>query len=331
MNYKLCNSVDHCLPSCEFIQGLNFVWICWKIKTEMIVRESIVVISVWTSECWSRIHSHINSDQKEKKLFWMKFRVHNYWFVFGGVLCVHIFWTRSIYQLIPLPLHPTYCFLGDHVKYKSDNGAVLQWRPVILRIECILRKVFASCTTPSSHRVPARLGTVVSSLCSAFCRDWPCCWHALPQLLSRSPPCSIHTWAYGHCPSSKAQMPWETSQPLVHIWLHLSLCSLSSAWYSLALCPLPLQCVLENWAFLWFVFVLLMACVLHHILETCFLLGSHRGPQACEAVLYGTQASILKAFGVSFVASICPWPWIFILCIWRAYKVNAMLSSFSFF
>lgn len=86
----------------------------------------------------------------------MKLRVKHDWF-FGGVLCLHNFWTRNLDQLLS-PSTPSHVLFPGLSRYSPGpvmllSFVVLQWLPIIWRIEFRHHRAIACLAPPLSHPV----------------------------------------------------------------------------------------------------------------------------------------------------------------------------------
>lgn len=110
MRYALCNFIDRCLPSHEFIQGLNWEWIWWKNKNSCVGEGKYSChFCVNTSECWSLVSVLTRWTKKIQSKWSLGLNMIGSLVMF--YVCT-IFGLGILTSSFPLPLHPTCCFLG---------------------------------------------------------------------------------------------------------------------------------------------------------------------------------------------------------------------------
>lgn len=111
------------------------------------------------------------------------------------MLCLHVFldleYLSASFPFHCIPHTVSWVILLKTSQMTLLSFSVLQWPPVMLRIEFRPHEAIASCHSITPPCVPSRADTVVSSACSALCGapDWLLCWHAFaPTPLQVSTP-----------------------------------------------------------------------------------------------------------------------------------------------
>lgn len=210
MNSRLREFVDHCLPSYEFIQDLNFEWIWWKDKDSDVCKGKYSSrVCVNTSECWSSIGSHLNSDQRDREI-WSPWSWELKILGFSlAALYVCTFWELGVFIG-----HFPFCSVPHTVSWlivltrRSDHIVFLHTSPVAAcHVEDWIRlhKATTSLATPLSHR--ALRPECCCGHCGGRCMLCPLQGPRLAPLLARPFPNSspglpstsprpTHAWAY---------------------------------------------------------------------------------------------------------------------------------------